>query len=63
MQRNHVIDPIHPAPKLRRDIVEGNQRSRRPAVLVTSSAAPSVIARLLDTTLKELKPRNRRVRS
>lgn len=44
-----------PAPKLRRDLVEGKKRSRRPAVLVTSSAAPSVMARFLGNTLKELK--------
>ena len=44
-----------PAPTLRRDLVEGKKGSRRPAVLVTSSAAPSVMARFLDHTLKELK--------
>jgi multimeric flavodoxin WrbA len=44
-----------PAPKLQRYLVEGKKRSRRPAVLVTSSAAPSVMARFLGNTLKELK--------
>lgn len=44
-----------PAPRLRRDLVEGKKHSRRPAVLVTSSAAPSVMARFLDSTLKELR--------
>jgi hypothetical protein len=44
-----------PAPKLRRDLVEGKQRTRRPAVLITSSAAPSVLARFQGSTLKELK--------
>ena len=44
-----------PAPKLRRDLVEGKQRSRRPAVLIPSSAAPSVMARFLGHTLEELK--------
>jgi GNAT superfamily N-acetyltransferase len=44
-----------PAPKLRRDLAEGEKRSRRPAVLVTSSAAPSVMGRFLGTPLRELK--------
>ena len=44
-----------PAPKLRRDLVEGKKRPRRPAVLITSSAAPSVMAQFLGHTLKELK--------
>jgi multimeric flavodoxin WrbA len=44
-----------PAPRLRRDLIEGKARARRPAVLVTSSAAPSVMARLTGKTLKELK--------
>jgi glycosyltransferase A (GT-A) superfamily protein (DUF2064 family) len=43
-----------PAPKLRRDLSEGKQRRRRPAVLITSSAAPSLLARLFDSALKEL---------
>jgi hypothetical protein len=44
-----------PAPKLRRDLVQGKKRLRRPSLLVTSSAAPSVMARLLGNTLKELR--------
>ena len=44
-----------PAPKLRRELVEGKHRRRRPGVLVTSSAAPSPLGRLLGNTLKELK--------
>jgi multimeric flavodoxin WrbA len=44
-----------PAPKLRRELVEGKHRRRRPTALVTSSAAPSPLGRLLGHTLKELK--------
>ncbi|MBK1633485.1 hypothetical protein CKO31_22595 [Thiohalocapsa halophila] len=44
-----------PAPKLRRDLAEGKGRPRRPAVLLTSSAAPSLLGRLMEHPLRELK--------
>jgi len=44
-----------PAPKLRRDLAEGKDRPRRPAVLLTSSAAPSLLGRLMEHPLRELK--------
>lgn len=44
-----------PAPKLRRDLVEGAHRHRRPALLLTSSAAPSLLGRIMENPLKELK--------
>jgi putative NADPH-quinone reductase len=44
-----------PAPQLRRDLSQGKYRRRRPAVLITSSAAPSLLGRLLaGSPLKEL---------
>jgi hypothetical protein len=44
-----------PAPRLRRDLVGGKRHPRRPAVLISSSAAPAVMGRLLGNALKELK--------
>ena len=44
-----------PVPKLRRDLVEGAHRHRRPALLLTSSAAPSLLGRIMENPLKELK--------
>jgi multimeric flavodoxin WrbA len=44
-----------PAPKLRRDLGGGKQCRRRPAVLLTSSAAPSLMGRLFEHPLRELK--------
>lgn len=44
-----------PAPKLRRDLSEGGHRPRRPAVLLTSSAAPTLLGRLMEHPLRDLK--------
>ncbi|MGD8275869.1 MAG: NAD(P)H-dependent oxidoreductase [Thiohalocapsa sp.] len=44
-----------PAPKLRRDLAEGKDRRRRPAVLLTSSAAPSLMGRLMESPIRQLK--------
>jgi putative NADPH-quinone reductase len=46
-----------PAPKLRRDLAEGKgtDRPHRPAVLLTSSAAPTLMGRLMEHPLRELK--------
>jgi hypothetical protein len=44
-----------PAPKLRRELAGGDDRALRPAVLITSSAAPSLMGRLMETPIHELK--------